>query len=669
MSLATFSSFLTDLLQTLNGFLTAGIAITAFSLLLYALSFNLRDRVARSLALILSLVVIVFVGKTLGGVARTPAQLDFWLRLQWVGIIFLPAAYMQFSDALLATTGRPSRGRRRWMVRLLYALSAGFLLLLPTHWLVGPVLPQAVPVPHLQRTWLTWVFALYYLLAMALAWVNFGRAYQRTVTRTSRRRMGYLLVGALAPALGSYPYLLFGSGLAERLPLLFWVAFTVSNLLTSIFLVVMAYAVAFFGVPWPDRVVKRRLFKWLLRGPFTASLVLVITTLARRLSLRWGVDALTVGPIAMAASILLLEHLITLTAPYMERRLFYGHDREDLDLLQTLDERLLTLSDLQQFLESLLAAICDRLQAPQAFVAVLGPQEVELLVTSGEGPPPQLPLEANWEQILTQENTLDDAQPDIKVFTWDNHWLVALFAPNGPGEQRLLGILGILRPAGQEQLDGEQQEALQVLAERAALALQDRQRQEQAFRSLQALAPQMDWIQRLRAAARYDGAQILSQPALPLEVEALSSWVKDALTHYWGGPKLTQNPLLNLQVVQQTARQHQESTPNALRAILRQAIEQVRPSGERRFTAEWILYNILEMKFLEGRKVREVAARLAMSEADLYRKQRVAIQAVANAILKMEEQARRDAPGAATGDNEVGEPASHSYSHSSVARG
>jgi hypothetical protein len=35
-------------LRNLNDLLTAGIAITAFSLLLYALSFNLRDRVARS---------------------------------------------------------------------------------------------------------------------------------------------------------------------------------------------------------------------------------------------------------------------------------------------------------------------------------------------------------------------------------------------------------------------------------------------------------------------------------------------------------------------------------------------------------------------------------------------------------------------------------------------
>jgi hypothetical protein len=42
------------------------------------------------------------------------------------------------------------------------------------------------------------------------------------------------------------------------------------------------------------------------------------------------------------------------------------------------------------------------------------------------------------------------------------------------------------------------------------------------------------------------------------------------------------------------------------------------------------------MKFLQGRKVREVASRLAMSEADLYRKQRVAIESVARSLLEME---------------------------------
>src|SRR5512133_3752199 len=103
--LATLQVFL----QTINEILTAGIAITAFSILLYALAFNLRDRVARTFALILISVVIVFTAEAIGSIESDPMALAFWLRLQWVGIAFLPAAYLHFSDALLVTTGKPSR--------------------------------------------------------------------------------------------------------------------------------------------------------------------------------------------------------------------------------------------------------------------------------------------------------------------------------------------------------------------------------------------------------------------------------------------------------------------------------------------------------------------------------------------------------------------------------
>jgi hypothetical protein len=58
------------------------------------------------------------------------------------------------------------------------------------------------------------------------------------------------------------------------------------------------------------------------------------------------------------------------------------------------------------------------------------------------------------------------------------------------------------------------------------------------------------------------------------------------------------------------------------------------------------------MKFMEGHKVREVAMRLAMSEADLYRKQRVAIEAVANVIVEMEKQARQGSAVAVEGSSE-----------------
>jgi len=150
------------------------------------------------------------------------------------------------------------------------------------------------------------------------------------------------------------------------------------------------------------------------------------------------------------------------------------------------------------------------------------------------------------------------------------------------------------------------------------------------------LQPQIDLLQRMRAAGRYDSrASLLTEP-LPHESD-LADWVKDALTHYWGGPKLTNSPLMKLRIVQMLAEEYDGNTPNALRALLRKAVDQIKPEGDRRFTSEWILYNILEMKFIEGRKVREVAGRLAMSEADLYRKQRVAVEAVARAILDMEQ--------------------------------
>jgi hypothetical protein len=154
------------------------------------------------------------------------------------------------------------------------------------------------------------------------------------------------------------------------------------------------------------------------------------------------------------------------------------------------------------------------------------------------------------------------------------------------------------------------------------------------------LVPQVEEIQRMRAATLFGGAETLTEPIEGIRTEEdLTELVRKALGHYWGGPRLTRSPLLDLRVVKQAIVEHNGNPVNALRTILKKAIEQVRPEGERRFTAEWMLYNILEMKFLQGRKVRSVAMRLAMSEADLYRKQRVAIVEIARAIAEMEREA------------------------------
>jgi hypothetical protein len=622
-------------LQVLNSILNAGIAITAFSLLLYALSFNLRDRVARSFAIILLCVVVVFTTEALQNKTVPNWGIELLLRTQWIGIVFLPPSYLQLSDALLVTAGRPSRGRRRIAVRLVYGISIVFLLLLALGQLVGGLVVNGKPAPHLQRTIWTEAFTLYYVTVIAWAGYNFIRAYRRMLTRSGQRRMLYLMAGATAPALGSYPYLLYGSGFAAQFPLVFWSAVIFNNLLVAVLVVTMAYAVAFFGVSWPDRVVKSRLFKWLLRGPVTASTALALMTIVRRAGELFGGDPYSgFVPLVMVGTVLLLEHSITLLSPIWERVLFFGRDREEIQLLQNIEERLLTQGDLQQFLESVLAAVRDHLQSPCAFVAALDGDLLSLNVVAGN------------RNLLEKEN-LNDALQVVNhngesgrhEFVWGDFWVLPLHQRKVTGDRDealpLLGLLGIARNSDHP-LDGDQRDALWLLADRVALALEDRRLQQHVFRSLQDLQPQMDMLQRIRAAGRYDTtANLLTEPVF--EESDMADWVKDALTHYWGGPKLTNSPLMRLQVVRTFIETYDGNASNALRALLRQAVDKVRPEGDRKFTSEWILYNILEMKFIEGRKVREVAGRLAMSEADLYRKQRVAVEAVARAILEMEQ--------------------------------
>ncbi|MFN8413624.1 MAG: hypothetical protein U0Z26_14660 [Anaerolineales bacterium] len=619
-------------IRTLNQILTAGIAITAFSLFLYSLSFNLRDRVARSFAIILLCVVVVFTSEALQDKSLTVETIDLFLRVQWFGIVFLPAAYLHLSDALLVTAGRPSRGRRRIAVRAMYAVSTFFLLLLALGLLLGPIVPNGKPAPHLERTMWTEVFTIFYVSAMVWAGINFARAYSRMLTRSGRRRMLYLMAGATAPAIGSYPYLLFGYSIASNHPFLFWSVATFINVLVGALVIVMAYAVAFFGVSWPDRVIKSRLFKWIMRGPVTASAALALMTVVRRGGEFFGSPYNAFVPFTVVATVLLLEHSITFAAPVWERLFFFGGDRAELQLLQNVEERLLTQGDLQQFLEAVLAAVRDHLQAPSAFVSALDDQNLSLIVVAGN------------RSLLDQDSLteiLDKVNGDVRrEFLWGNFWVLPLYQRRRPEMDEdeippLMGLLGVARRDDAQTMENDQREALWLLADRAALALEDRQLQQRVFRSLADIQPQVEMIQRMRAAGRYDSRVSLLTEPMPQDAD-LFNWVRDALTHYWGGPKLTNNPLIKLQVVQELADDDDGNTANALRALLRKAVDQVKPKGERKFTTEWILFNILEMKFIEGRKVRDVASRLAMSEADLYRKQRVAIDAVARAILEME---------------------------------
>ena len=236
----------------------------------------------------------------------------------------------------------------------------------------------------------------------------------------------------------------------------------------------------------------------------------------------------------------------------------------------------------------------------------------------------------------------EDIQEVEDIFVWREFWLIPLYdAPNGTqnGDPRMLGLLGVCTP--DEALtpdDDERWGVLMALASRAAEALEDRRLQSEVFAALEGLLPEMSAIQRLRASAQHGGVDVLASPSEEVLADPeFAQKIKDALSHYWGGPRLTDDSLMGLSVVRRALDEHEGNPQRAMRAVLEQAIENLRPEGQRSMTtAEWILYNILEMRFIQNRRVREVALRLAMSESDLYRKQKIAIEAVAGIIADME---------------------------------
>jgi hypothetical protein len=119
-------------------------------------------------------------------------------------------------------------------------------------------------------------------------------------------------------------------------------------------------------------------------------------------------------------------------------------------------------------------------------------------------------------------------------------------------------------------------------------------------------------------------------------------WVRDALRHYWGGPNLTESPLLGLELARQALARNDYNPAQAVRDMLSDALEHLKPEGQRSMMrADWLMYNILELKFVRGLRVRDIARRLAMSESDLYRKQRLAVEALAQQLTVMEELERQ----------------------------
>lgn len=634
-----FALDLTGIFETVYQILAAGVAITAVALVMYATSFNIRDRLVQTYILLLVCVTLIYAGEAMASVSNTPNYVEFLLQMKWVGLVMLPAVYLHFSDALLTLTGRPSRGRRRTVVLVIYILSLVMAILVFFGITVGGLAPERAPGPYLERNLVTFFFGVIYILVMSMVSYNLIRVVLRSATRTSQRRLFYLSAGAAAPALTSILFLFHGNLTLATHPDFFWLVSIVGSFVTGFFLIVMAYVVSFFGLNWTDRAIKSRLLRWMLRGPFVAAIVLAMTTIVRRFGESQSVPNFFLVPVVMVAVILLLEYAITLASPYLEKVFFWGEDRADLEVIQSLQDRMLTNKDLDQFLEMVSASICDRLQVKAGFIAVLEGAKIDRVIQTGDK---KTLISLNLDDSMLQD--IDNPNSDEAEFqSLGELNVVRLEHANGNGNKTLLGVCGFLK-YDPGKVEEEDLKAVELLIERATIALKDRAYQQQVLRSITSLQLEVDYIQDLRASASYNQQRIYNAESSSVPDE-MTDWVKDALTHYWGGPKLTNNPLMNFKVVESASEANEGNRVNALRSIIKDAIEKIRPEGERKFTSDWLLYNILELKFLQGKKVREVARKLSVSEADLYRKQKVALESVAHVIADMELDGKSDPSG------------------------
>jgi hypothetical protein len=629
--------FLTALLSLTNETLAAAIVVVAASLLLYNLTRNLHDRVTRGASTLLACVTFAYIVDVFVSLEPSRQAYDMALRIQWLGIAFMPAAMFHLSDALLATTGLPSRGRRKRIGRMLYGVSTLFLLLaLFTNLLVRS--ESYGPFVSLRAGPLFPVYSAYFVVAVLVAFYNTQRARQRCLTRNTRRRMGYLQFAMLTPAIGIFPFsVLISPGQEFSLPGLALV--NIANIVVILMLLFLAYPLSFFGSRVPDRVVKVELLRFLMRGPATGMLALATIVFITPATRVLGMPGQTFLPFAVVAVVLLWQWVTALSLPYLEKRLVYPDDDDQLDRLQNLSERLLTRTDLLQLLEANLSAACDYLRVNTAFVASLTEADAEIVSSVG-------PTRPTTSLLLDERDILRGlaAEGDeVVIHKWQSYWVAPLYSTRASdnSEASLIGVMGIQARAAEIDLLPDEWQMLRLYVRRAEQTLDDMRLQGEIVAALEGLLPQINLTRSTAAEVEYKpGRQ--PAPAIeapPIDREQFTEQVKAALKHYWGGPGLTSSRLLDLSIVRAALDDNEQNPARALRTVLTRAIENQRPEGERKMVSpEWTLYNILELRFIKKAKVREVAPRIALSEPDLYRKQNLAIQNLADTLLRMEQE-------------------------------
>ena len=626
-----------QLLALGNFLLAAALVIITFALLLWLFPSSWRNPVQRSFSALLAFVGIVYIGQVFLLRTTTPEETELLLRLKWVGIAFVPAAYLHFSNAVLRSTFYDSRWRR---AATLAAYVAG-LVFLTAVLFSDLVVAEPFNYPfatQLRAGPLFGLFAIYFIATTAWGIYNIELARRRTLTPTSRRRLRRLGIAFIAPAFGVFPYLVFSGFPALIPPVVLLLLTFFGTIALIVMLIVMAYTVAYQGALAPDRIIKQKFVHFMLRGPIVAVGVVTAMTIVPIIEPYLPMSRETLLAATVIVGIIVFEMLISRSKAYIDRILFW-QDRREINQIQKLEAHLLTTGDLRQVLENILAAMCDLLRVHSGFALAVEPDgwKLEALVGAREPVQKFMAAQTTPPSFSNGENTAPH------FFVIEDYWLYPLKMNNS---DTVVGVIGVLARAAQPDLSEHETELVNALASQAELALEDRALQKSVFDALEQIGTEVEALQRVQSKPRVVGG--IAQERVEEELIASPDFnraIKGALDDYWGGPKLEHSPLLQLNIVQQSLDAYAQNPTRALRGILAEAIEELRPEGSRSLTApEWVLYNILELKVMQGMKIRDIAQKLAISESDLYRKQRVAIHQVAKAVQQMEQRDNKTPP-------------------------
>lgn len=630
---------ITQLLLNIHLLLAEAILVVVFSLLVYVASRNWRNSVARATVLMLVGVVIVYSGDVLLDKAQRISTQQFLLRAQWLGIVLVPAAYLHLSDGLLTSVGYQSL-RRWWVVVAGYVTALIFVVVAAaTNLLVSGTITNG-PVTQFAPGPLFPLFAAIFGLATFGGIYNIQRARRRSHSAAARRRLTYLAFSILAPGLGVFPYLIF-TGVGRTWPLaLVMLLSNIANIGIAIMILVLAYSVAFQGVLLPERVVKQDFIRWLLVGPFVGVMIVLCFQVLPLLENVFGLPRDIIVIFGVMILTVVVPNFIDYLRPRLENLMLW-QDRDQIRWLRRIDRRVFSHSDLRRLLENTLVTICGAVRVESGFVAA--PENDGAMVKASAGPRHTIKrflqehnlialLETAETQPIRPRGTTPDAASFLPV---DGYCMLPLHAASG----EFLGIVALACP--QNGLTLEVRRLIGALSHQMELALENVHLQDRIYSALRGLDPEMQTLQQLSAQPEIAPPVNLEQ--LDADVALLPNFdqlVKSALDHYWGGPKLSESPLLGLKRVRRMLESGGSST-KALQTVLREAIQNMRPDEQLDPTAqEWVLYNVLNLRFLQGLRIREIATRLAMSESDFYRKQRVAVEEVARQIALMEEQER-----------------------------